>query len=63
MHTALQKRGISVNLIVLLPVGVVEARLEQRGAERVEKLVGIDEVIRKLLTSRVARRTRLDLLV
>jgi hypothetical protein len=60
VHAALQKRGISVNLIVLLPVGVIEARLEQRGAECVEKFVGIGQLIRKLLAPRVAGRASID---
>ena len=60
VHAALQERGVGVNLIALLSIGVIEVRLKQCGTERVEKLLSF---IRELLSPGMANSARFDFLV
>jgi hypothetical protein len=60
VHAALDEGAPGVHLVALLPVGVIEAGLQQGGPEGIEPVVARVDIIGILAATRVAARTGLD---
>ena len=61
IHAALQERAIFVDLAVDLPVGMIEAGLEQRGQIRVEVVLPRHRVFGDHLAARMASGAGVEL--
>ena len=61
VHAALDEGAPGVDLVTLLPVRVVEARLQQRRPKRIEPVVACVDHIRVLAPAGMAAGTGLDL--
>ena len=63
VHTALQKRGVRIDLVALLAVDMIEARIDERRAEGIKKLSRLCGIVRELVPPGMASGTGFDLLV